>query len=46
MIASSGARAKVELTSRNSLMKMPSGGKPAIATTPITRPQPSQDGSR
>ena len=35
------ARAKVELTTRNSLMKMPSGGRPAMATTPSTRPQPS-----
>ena len=41
MIASSGSRAKVELTTRNSLMKMPSGGRPAMATTPSTRPQPS-----
>ena len=40
-IASSGSRAKVELTIRNSLMKMPSGGRPAMATTPSTRPQPS-----
>ena len=28
MIASHGSRAKVELTTRNSLMKMPSGGRP------------------
>lgn len=40
--ASSGSRAKVELTTRNSLMKMPSGGIPAIATTPSTKPQPSR----
>src|SRR5437773_721955 len=40
-IPSSGWRAKVELTRRNSLMKIPSGGRPAIATTPSTRPQPS-----
>src|SRR5262245_55998144 len=33
-MASQGARAKVEVTTRNSLMKMPSGGNPAIATTP------------
>ena len=38
---SSGSRAKVELTTRNSLVKMPSGGRPAMATTPSTRPQPS-----
>ena len=35
-IARSGSRAKVELTIRNSLMKMPSGGMPAMATTPST----------
>jgi len=40
-IASKGCRAKVELTMRNSLMKMPRGGRPVIATTPVTRPQPS-----
>ena len=39
--ASSGIRAKVEETSRNSLMNTPNGGIPAIATTPATRPQPS-----
>ena len=40
--ASTGERAKVELTTRNSLMKTPSGGRPAIANTPTTRLQPSQ----
>ena len=40
-MASNGARAKVELTTRNSLMNIPSGGNPAIAKTPTTRPQPS-----
>ena len=34
------ARANVEVTTRNSLMKMPSGGRPAMATTPSTSPQP------
>ena len=34
-------RAKVELTNRNSLVKMPNGGRPAIATTPATNDQPS-----
>ena len=36
-MASSGSREKVELTTRNSLVKMPKGGRPAIATTPTTR---------
>src|SRR5262249_9389887 len=40
-IASQGTRAKVDVTTRNSLMKMPSGGSPAMATTPSTKPQPS-----
>src|SRR5262245_51813255 len=40
-IASQGWRAKVEVTTKNSLMKMPSGGRPAMATTPSTSPQPS-----
>ena len=35
------SRAKVELTTRNSLMNMPKGGNPAMAKTPMTRPQPS-----
>ena len=39
--ASDGARAKVEVTTRNSLMKMPKGGRPAMATTPATSVQPS-----
>src|SRR5439155_1762188 len=39
--ASHGARANVDVTMRNSLMKMPSGGNPAMATTPSTSPQPS-----
>ena len=38
--ASSGCFARVALTMRNSLVKMPSGGRPAMAATPITRPQP------
>src|SRR5262249_35628821 len=38
--ASAGARANVELTTRNSLMKIPSGGKPAMATTPRINVQP------
>jgi hypothetical protein len=33
--------AREGLTNRNSLMKMPSGGSPAMATTPSTSPQPS-----
>ena len=37
-----GARAKVEVTTRNSLMNTPIGGRPAIANTPKTRLQPSQ----
>ena len=41
MMREQGSRAKVELTTRNSLMKMPSGGRPAMATTPSTSPQPS-----
>src|SRR4029434_7928701 len=41
-MASSGSRAKVELTTRNSLMNTPKGGRPAMAPTPITRLQPSQ----
>ena len=41
-MASSGARAKVELTTRNSLVKMPNGGRPAMAATPATRDQPSR----
>ena len=40
-MASTGARAKVEVTIRNSLMNRPSGGRPAIATTPRPRLQPS-----
>ena len=39
--ARTGARAKVELTMRNSLWNTPNGGSPAIAATPPTRPQPS-----
>ena len=39
-MASSGWRAKVELTTRNSEVKMPNGGRPAMATTPATRVQP------
>ena len=39
--ASRAARAKVELTIRNSLMNTPKGGRPAMATTPTTRLQPS-----
>ena len=38
------ARAKVELTIRNSLMNTPSGGRPAIATTPSTSPSRAPDG--
>ena len=44
--ASSGWRANVELTIRNSLMKMPIGGRPAIATTPSTDPSRAPGGSR
>src|SRR5215472_5787255 len=40
--ASPGARAKVELTTRNSLVKIPSGGSPAIATTPRIK-SPAKD---
>ena len=40
-MASKGWRAKVELMTRNSLVKMPKGGKPAIANTPTTSDQPS-----
>ena len=39
--ASSGCRAKVELTTRNSLMNTPIGGKPTIARTPSASPQAS-----
>jgi hypothetical protein len=41
MIASTGAREKVEVTIRNSVMNRPIGGRPAIATTPRPRLQPS-----
>ena len=46
-IASSGSRAKVELTTRNSLMKMPNGGRPAMATRRrAPGPSPAPGGSR
>ena len=44
-MASSGWRAKVELTTRNSLMKMPSGGRPAIADHAKNQP-PAEHGMR
>ena len=39
--ASAGSREKVLVTIRNSVMNIPVGGRPAMATTPSARPQPS-----
>ena len=38
--ASQGLLAKVEVTTRNSLVKIPKGGSPPIAITPTTNVQP------
>src|SRR5258708_5446164 len=39
--ASTGSRANVVVTTRNSLVNTPNGGSPAIAATPATSSQPS-----